>query len=179
MLQFLSFFSYKYIFCPFQNVTQREQTYRWNAFQGVLGQVSLHLVQGCGIYCQTNIIQFNMVLVVHMKIAIQFSNCVQTALEIIVISKLSLLLQCHCLEHIQFFSQIYYFCSDLLLIYGAFSKITLSGNVFLLHNSYFFNFLNVSDFLDKIIHLNLHLLYIFYLEFHSLLIKYWLWYTFL
>ena len=31
------FFSYKYEFCPFHNVTQREQTARWNAFAGILG----------------------------------------------------------------------------------------------------------------------------------------------
>ncbi|XP_057311446.1 N-acetylglucosamine-1-phosphotransferase subunit gamma-like isoform X2 [Hydractinia symbiolongicarpus] len=29
--------TYKYEFCPYHNVTQREQTYRWNAFHGVLG----------------------------------------------------------------------------------------------------------------------------------------------
>lgn len=29
--------NYKYEFCPFANVTQREQSYKWNAFRGVLG----------------------------------------------------------------------------------------------------------------------------------------------
>lgn len=29
--------NYKYRFCPYQNITQREQTYRWNSFHGVLG----------------------------------------------------------------------------------------------------------------------------------------------
>jgi len=29
--------SYKYEFCPFHNVTQREQAYRWNSFHGALG----------------------------------------------------------------------------------------------------------------------------------------------
>ncbi|KAK3091220.1 hypothetical protein FSP39_018038 [Pinctada imbricata] len=29
--------SYKYELCPFYNVTQREMTYRWNPFHGVLG----------------------------------------------------------------------------------------------------------------------------------------------
>ncbi|XP_005007428.1 N-acetylglucosamine-1-phosphotransferase subunit gamma isoform X1 [Cavia porcellus] len=28
---------YKYEFCPFHNVTQHEQTFRWNAYSGVLG----------------------------------------------------------------------------------------------------------------------------------------------
>lgn len=29
--------TYKYEFCPFHNVTQHEQTFRWNAYSGVLG----------------------------------------------------------------------------------------------------------------------------------------------
>ncbi|XP_054849153.1 N-acetylglucosamine-1-phosphotransferase subunit gamma [Eublepharis macularius] len=29
--------TYKYEFCPFQNVTQHEQTFRWNAYSGILG----------------------------------------------------------------------------------------------------------------------------------------------
>ncbi|XP_040212663.1 N-acetylglucosamine-1-phosphotransferase subunit gamma [Rana temporaria] len=29
--------TYKYEFCPFHNVTQHEQTYRWNAYSGILG----------------------------------------------------------------------------------------------------------------------------------------------
>ncbi|XP_066927768.1 N-acetylglucosamine-1-phosphotransferase subunit gamma-like [Clytia hemisphaerica] len=29
--------NYKYQFCPFHNITQREQTYRWNSYHGVLG----------------------------------------------------------------------------------------------------------------------------------------------
>ncbi|XP_030067004.1 N-acetylglucosamine-1-phosphotransferase subunit gamma [Microcaecilia unicolor] len=29
--------SYKYEFCPFHNVTQHEQTFRWNAYSGILG----------------------------------------------------------------------------------------------------------------------------------------------
>ncbi|XP_053131629.1 N-acetylglucosamine-1-phosphotransferase subunit gamma-like [Hemicordylus capensis] len=28
---------YKYDFCPFHNVTQHEQTFRWNAYSGILG----------------------------------------------------------------------------------------------------------------------------------------------
>uniref|UniRef100_H3D5L4 N-acetylglucosamine-1-phosphate transferase subunit gamma n=1 Tax=Tetraodon nigroviridis TaxID=99883 RepID=H3D5L4_TETNG len=28
---------YKYEFCPFRNVTQHEQTFRWNAYSGILG----------------------------------------------------------------------------------------------------------------------------------------------
>lgn len=28
---------YKYEFCPFHNVTQHEQTFRWNAYSGILG----------------------------------------------------------------------------------------------------------------------------------------------
>ncbi|XP_030622970.1 N-acetylglucosamine-1-phosphotransferase subunit gamma isoform X3 [Chanos chanos] len=28
---------YKYEFCPFHNVTQHEQTFRWNAYNGILG----------------------------------------------------------------------------------------------------------------------------------------------
>lgn len=34
---FLGFHRYKYEFCPFHNVTQKEQTVRWNAFAGILG----------------------------------------------------------------------------------------------------------------------------------------------
>lgn len=34
---FLSFFSYKYEFCPFHNMTQIEQAVRWNSFAGILG----------------------------------------------------------------------------------------------------------------------------------------------
>ncbi|KAJ7426012.1 hypothetical protein WISP_19978 [Willisornis vidua] len=30
-------FGYKYEFCPFHNVTQHEQTFRWNAYSGILG----------------------------------------------------------------------------------------------------------------------------------------------
>ncbi|XP_072273825.1 N-acetylglucosamine-1-phosphotransferase subunit gamma [Pyxicephalus adspersus] len=29
--------TYKYEFCPFHNITQHEQTYRWNAYSGILG----------------------------------------------------------------------------------------------------------------------------------------------
>uniref|UniRef100_V9L7L4 N-acetylglucosamine-1-phosphotransferase subunit gamma n=1 Tax=Callorhinchus milii TaxID=7868 RepID=V9L7L4_CALMI len=29
--------SYKYEFCPFHNITQHEQTFRWNAYSGILG----------------------------------------------------------------------------------------------------------------------------------------------
>eukprot|EP00071_Canis_lupus_P002887 XP_003639173.3 N-acetylglucosamine-1-phosphotransferase subunit gamma [Canis lupus familiaris] len=29
--------TYKYEFCPFHNVTQHEQTFRWNAYSGILG----------------------------------------------------------------------------------------------------------------------------------------------
>ncbi|XP_058013403.1 N-acetylglucosamine-1-phosphotransferase subunit gamma isoform X3 [Ahaetulla prasina] len=29
--------TYKYEFCPFYNVTQHEQTFRWNAYSGILG----------------------------------------------------------------------------------------------------------------------------------------------
>uniref|UniRef100_A0A1W7RFH1 Putative N-acetylglucosamine-1-phosphotransferase gamma subunit n=1 Tax=Agkistrodon contortrix contortrix TaxID=8713 RepID=A0A1W7RFH1_AGKCO len=29
--------TYKYEFCPFYNVTQHEQTFRWNAYNGILG----------------------------------------------------------------------------------------------------------------------------------------------
>ncbi|XP_028844052.1 N-acetylglucosamine-1-phosphotransferase subunit gamma [Denticeps clupeoides] len=29
--------TYKYDFCPFHNVTQHEQTFRWNAYSGILG----------------------------------------------------------------------------------------------------------------------------------------------
>ncbi|KAI5624153.1 N-acetylglucosamine-1-phosphotransferase subunit gamma precursor, partial [Silurus asotus] len=29
--------TYKYDFCPFHNVTQHEQSYRWNAYSGILG----------------------------------------------------------------------------------------------------------------------------------------------
>ncbi|XP_051970617.1 N-acetylglucosamine-1-phosphotransferase subunit gamma-like isoform X1 [Xyrauchen texanus] len=29
--------TYKYVFCPFHNVTQHEQTFRWNAYSGILG----------------------------------------------------------------------------------------------------------------------------------------------
>ncbi|KAM5151993.1 N-acetylglucosamine-1-phosphotransferase subunit gamma [Mantella aurantiaca] len=29
--------TYKYDFCPFHNITQHEQTYRWNAYSGILG----------------------------------------------------------------------------------------------------------------------------------------------
>ncbi|XP_074917401.1 N-acetylglucosamine-1-phosphotransferase subunit gamma isoform X1 [Chelonoidis abingdonii] len=29
--------TYKYEFCPFNNVTQHEQTFRWNAYSGILG----------------------------------------------------------------------------------------------------------------------------------------------
>lgn len=28
---------YKYELCPFHNVTQHEQTFRWNAYSGILG----------------------------------------------------------------------------------------------------------------------------------------------
>lgn len=28
---------YKYEFCPFHNITQHEQTFRWNAYSGILG----------------------------------------------------------------------------------------------------------------------------------------------
>uniref|UniRef100_A0A8C1JEW0 N-acetylglucosamine-1-phosphotransferase subunit gamma-like n=1 Tax=Cyprinus carpio TaxID=7962 RepID=A0A8C1JEW0_CYPCA len=28
---------YKYVFCPFHNVTQHEQSFRWNAYSGILG----------------------------------------------------------------------------------------------------------------------------------------------
>ncbi|EDO38047.1 predicted protein [Nematostella vectensis] len=33
----LTEYGYKYEFCPFHNVTQREQSSRWNAFHGILG----------------------------------------------------------------------------------------------------------------------------------------------
>ncbi|XP_043945480.1 N-acetylglucosamine-1-phosphotransferase subunit gamma isoform X2 [Protopterus annectens] len=29
--------TYKYEFCPFHNITQHEQTFRWNAYSGILG----------------------------------------------------------------------------------------------------------------------------------------------
>ncbi|XP_041061903.1 N-acetylglucosamine-1-phosphotransferase subunit gamma isoform X3 [Carcharodon carcharias] len=29
--------AYKYEFCPFHNITQHEQTFRWNAYSGILG----------------------------------------------------------------------------------------------------------------------------------------------
>ncbi|XP_067290914.1 N-acetylglucosamine-1-phosphotransferase subunit gamma isoform X1 [Pseudorasbora parva] len=29
--------TYKYVFCPFHNVTQHEQSFRWNAYSGILG----------------------------------------------------------------------------------------------------------------------------------------------
>ncbi|KAG8433035.1 hypothetical protein GDO86_017344, partial [Hymenochirus boettgeri] len=29
--------TYKYEFCPFHNVTQHEQSFRWNAYSGILG----------------------------------------------------------------------------------------------------------------------------------------------
>lgn len=29
--------TYKYEFCPFHNITQHEQSYRWNAYSGILG----------------------------------------------------------------------------------------------------------------------------------------------
>ncbi|XP_056595036.1 N-acetylglucosamine-1-phosphotransferase subunit gamma [Triplophysa dalaica] len=28
---------YKYVFCPFHNITQHEQSFRWNAYSGILG----------------------------------------------------------------------------------------------------------------------------------------------
>lgn len=28
---------YKYELCPFHNITQHEQTFRWNAYSGILG----------------------------------------------------------------------------------------------------------------------------------------------
>uniref|UniRef100_A0A3Q2V8Q8 N-acetylglucosamine-1-phosphate transferase subunit gamma n=1 Tax=Haplochromis burtoni TaxID=8153 RepID=A0A3Q2V8Q8_HAPBU len=31
--------TYKYEFCPFHNVTQHEQTFRWNAYSGILGEL--------------------------------------------------------------------------------------------------------------------------------------------
>lgn len=33
----LFFIRYKYVFCPFHNVTQHEQSFRWNAYSGILG----------------------------------------------------------------------------------------------------------------------------------------------
>lgn len=35
-----SYFRYKYEVCPFQNVTQHEQSLRWNPYSGVLGYVT-------------------------------------------------------------------------------------------------------------------------------------------
>ena len=32
---------YKYEFCPFHNITQHEQSFRWNAYSGILGWVQL------------------------------------------------------------------------------------------------------------------------------------------
>ncbi|XP_057178929.1 N-acetylglucosamine-1-phosphotransferase subunit gamma isoform X2 [Triplophysa rosa] len=29
--------TYKYVFCPFHNITQHEQSFRWNAYSGILG----------------------------------------------------------------------------------------------------------------------------------------------
>uniref|UniRef100_A0A3B3HQE8 N-acetylglucosamine-1-phosphate transferase subunit gamma n=1 Tax=Oryzias latipes TaxID=8090 RepID=A0A3B3HQE8_ORYLA len=37
MTSFLFLFRYKYEFCPFHNITQHEQSFRWNAYSGILG----------------------------------------------------------------------------------------------------------------------------------------------
>lgn len=38
--------NYKYELCPFHNITQREQAYRWNAYNGVLGIWKEWLIEG-------------------------------------------------------------------------------------------------------------------------------------
>ena len=38
--------NYKYELCPFNNITQREQGYRWNAFNGILGVWKEWLIDG-------------------------------------------------------------------------------------------------------------------------------------
>lgn len=39
---FLVCVRYKYDLCPFHNVTQHEQSFRWNAYSGILGYVHTH-----------------------------------------------------------------------------------------------------------------------------------------